>query len=133
MRLLAGMERQPVVIDHDHLAVAPDDGAEEAAKVERHDGDVLDVDILPDVRKLGPVREREDADQFTLVLAGVVEVPRFGALVLRNPGGTCRRCRGRKKNALLGARDFSSSRRAPPKSRIKAVFVEGLSSSHRSS
>ena len=64
-------------------------------EVERHDRDVLEVDVLPDV-ELGPVRQREDADALALVLAGVVEAPQLGPLVLRVPAvaGACgrRRC-----------------------------------------
>src|SRR5262245_19625190 len=38
-RLLARLERQSVVVDHDHRAVAPDDGAL-LSEVERDDGDL---------------------------------------------------------------------------------------------
>ncbi len=42
------------------------------------------MDVVPDV-ELGPVGEREDADAFAGVDAGVVEVPELGALVLGVP------------------------------------------------
>src|SRR6266566_6251042 len=49
-----------------------------------HDGDVLQVDILPDV-KLRPVGKREDPDAFSFVHTRVVQVPELGALVFRVP------------------------------------------------
>ena len=106
-------ERHAAVVDHDHLAVAPHDRPH-GGEIERHDRYVLDVDILPHV-ELGPVRQREHADRFALVLAGVVEVPQLGTLVLRVPAvpGS----RNEKIRSL--ARDFSSSRRAPPKAASK--------------
>ena len=60
--------------------------------------------------------------RFALVLAGVVEVPQFGALVLGVPAvpGIAE-----GENALLGAGFFLVAPRAA-KGRIKAVFVEGL-------
>ena len=119
-RLFAGVEPHALVIDHDHLAVAPDDRAL-GGEIERHDGNVLEVDILPDV-ELGPVREREDADRFALVLAGVVEVPQFGALVLGIPA-VAGIAEG--KNALLGAGFFLVAA-GPAEGRIEAIFVEGL-------
>src|SRR3546814_3323770 len=53
-------------------------------EIEGDDGDVVQVDILPDVQ-FGPVADREDADALPLVLAGIVEVPQFRALVLGIP------------------------------------------------
>src|SRR5690606_10948974 len=53
-------------------------------EIERHDGNGLARDILPDV-ELGPVADREDADALTLRLAGVVEAPEFGPLPLGVP------------------------------------------------
>jgi hypothetical protein len=53
-------------------------------EVEIDDGDVFFVDVLPDVH-LGPVGEGEDADGLAGVDAAVVEVPKFGALVLGVP------------------------------------------------
>ena len=86
-----------------------------AGEVERHDRDVLEVDVLPDV-ELGPVRQREDADALALGFARVVERPQLGALVLRVPAVLCR-CGSEKMRSL--ARLFSSSRRAPPKAASK--------------
>ena len=54
------------------------------AKYMRHDRDLLDVDVLPDVH-LGPVREREDAQALAGMNARVVEVPQLRALVLGIP------------------------------------------------
>ena len=84
-------------------------------EVERHDRDVLEVDVLPDV-ELGPVRQREHPD--------------------RSRPGACGRCRGcqssgrwffgsqrccaeRNEKMRSLARLFSSSRRAPPKAASK--------------
>jgi hypothetical protein len=106
-------QRHALVVDHDQRAVALDHRAL-GGEVQRHDRDVLEVDVLPDV-ELGPVREREHADALALVLAGVVEVPELGALVLRVPAVL----RVRKEKMRSLARTFSSSRRAPPKAASK--------------
>ncbi len=82
-RALAGLERHPLVVDHDQRAVALDDRAL-AGQVERHDRDVLEVDVEPDV-ELGPVREREHADRLAALLLRVVQAPELGPLVLRVP------------------------------------------------
>src|SRR3569623_425046 len=60
LRLLPRLEPHPLVVDHDHHAVAVHDRPL-LGEVERHDRDLLEVDVLPDV-KLGPVGEREDPD-----------------------------------------------------------------------
>src|ERR1019366_5226767 len=53
-------------------------------EVERHDGDVLVVYIVPDV-ELGPVGERKDSDALALIEAAVVEAPELGTLILGVP------------------------------------------------
>ena len=82
-RFLARLERDPVVVHHDQHAVAFHDrpGGRE---VERHHGDLLEVDVAPHV-ELGPVRQREGADALTGADPGVPEVPELGSLVLRIP------------------------------------------------
>ena len=99
LRRLAGLERQALVVDHDQLAVALDDRPRRG-EVERHDRDLLEVDVLPDV-ELGPVRQREDADALALVDPAVVEVPQLGPLVLRIP---LVEAIAERVDALLGAR-----------------------------
>ncbi len=82
-RHFAGVQPHAFVVDHDQRARALDHRAL-GGKIQRHDGDVLQMDVLPDV-ELGPVADGEDADRFTRVLAAVVEVPQLGALVLGVP------------------------------------------------
>jgi hypothetical protein len=53
-------------------------------KVEIDHGNLLLVDVLPDVH-LRPVGERKDANAFAGMNARVVEVPQLGPLVLRVP------------------------------------------------
>ena len=127
LRLLAGIEPHAVVIDHDHLAVAHHHRAA-GGEIERHDRDVLEIDVLPDV-EFGPVRQGEDADRFALALSGIVEVPQFRALVLRIPAMARI---AKRKDALLGARFFFIAARAA-EGRIEAVLVERLLRAHRSS
>src|SRR4029079_11760163 len=81
--LFGAIEPHALVIDHDHLAVAPHDRAL-PCEIERHDGDVFEEDVLPYV-ELGPVGERENADRLALALARVIEAPQFRALVLGIP------------------------------------------------
>ncbi len=57
--LLAGLERHAVVVDHQQRPVAAHHGPL-GGEVERHDRDMLALDVVPDV-ELGPVRERKDA------------------------------------------------------------------------
>ena len=82
-RALVGAERQAIVVHHDEAAVALDHRTL-GREVQRHDRDVLQVDVLPDV-DLGPVGEREHPDGLALVLAGVVEAPQLGPLIARIP------------------------------------------------
>ena len=80
--------------------------------VQRNNRDLLKVDVLPDV-EFGPVGDREDAQRLTGTTTGVVDLPQLGALPLRVP--LVLRRANEKMRSL--ARDFSSSRRAPPKHR----------------
>ena len=82
LRLLAGQQRD-VVLDRDQR-LAADHHRARLGEVQRHDRDVLQVDVMPDVQ-LRPVGKREDADALALVDAAVVEVPQFRALILGIP------------------------------------------------
>ena len=75
--------RQTVVIGHDEVAVNLY-ARTFLCEIERHDRDVLESDVLPNV-KFRPVAEREYANAFSLVYATVVNVPKLWALVLRVP------------------------------------------------
>ena len=52
--------------------------------IHRHDGNIFARDVLPDI-ELGPVGKRENADVLALIDARIVDVPQFGALILRVP------------------------------------------------
>ena len=71
------------VVEDDDLSVA-DHGLARLREVERIDGDLLEVDVLPHV-ELRPVRQREDTDRLAGIDPRIVEVPQLGALVLRVP------------------------------------------------
>ena len=120
LRLLPRLERHPVVVDHDPRPVAVDDRPL-GGEVERHDRDLLAVDVEPDV-ELGPVREREDADRLALAVARVVEPPELGPLVLRVPA-MLRGAEG--EDALLRARLLLVAPRAAERG-VEAVLVERL-------
>ena len=52
--------------------------------VQRHDGNVFDVDVIPDVQ-LRPVAQREHAERFARIVTRVEHVPQFRPLVLGVP------------------------------------------------
>ena len=109
-----------LVVDHDPRPVAVDDRPL-VGEVERHDRDLLAVDVEPDV-ELGPVREREDADRLAAPVARVVEPPELGPLVLRVPA-VLRRAEG--EDPLLRARLLLVAPR-PAEGGVEAVLVERL-------
>src|SRR3546814_1522033 len=76
-------DRKAIVVDHQQQTIAIY-GRGRRGEVERHDRNIFARDILPDV-ELGPVRDREHADALALRLAGVVEVPELGTLLLGVP------------------------------------------------
>src|SRR3546814_11236176 len=82
-RLFAGGEPEAIVIDHQDQPVAFHRRARRR-EIERHDLDLLELDILPDV-EFGPVRQRKDADALALRLARIIQPPQFWALVLGIP------------------------------------------------
>src|SRR5579859_3719872 len=98
------------------LSTAPVSG-----EIERHDRDVFQMDVLPDVQ-LGPVRDGEHPDALTLGLLGIVETPELGALILRVPAVIGR---AEREDTLLGAALLLVAARAA-EGRIEAVFVERL-------
>ena len=53
-------------------------------EVEGHDGDLLEMDVLPHV-ELGPVGQGKDPNALALVDPSVVDVPEFGTLILGVP------------------------------------------------
>ena len=67
------VERQPVVVDHDPGSAALNDRSL-LGKIKRHDRDILDGDVMPDV-KLGPVGERKDTNGFAGVNPSIEEIP----------------------------------------------------------
>ncbi len=112
--------KDALVVDHDQRAVLLDHFAL-GGEVQRHDRDLLQVDVLPDVQ-LGPVGQREDADRLTLLDLAVVHVPQLGALVLRVPAVLAVT---EGVHALLGAGLFLVAARAT-KGGIEAVLVQRL-------
>ncbi len=116
----AGQQFQARVFGEDHHAVALDIGAL-LGEVERHERDVLGLDVAPDV-DLGPVRQREGAHAFALADLAVVDVPEFRALVARIPAMV-----GRAEgiDALLGAAGFLVAACAA-EGRVELAGVERL-------
>ncbi len=119
-RLLARVQRHAIVVHHDQRTVALHHRAL-GREVQRHDRDVVQVDVLPDV-ELGPVRHRKHADRLTLVHARVVYAPELGSLVLRVPAMLRR---AEREDPLLGAALLLVAARTA-KGGIEAVEVERL-------
>ncbi len=118
-------QRHAFVIDHDQHAVARDHGTLRR-QIKRDDRNIFLQDILPDIQ-LGPAGEREDADLFALVDAGIVGLPHFRPLRFRVPGVFLV---SEGKDALLGARFLLVAARAP-EGRVETIFVERLPERHR--
>ena len=84
-----------------------------AGEVERHDRDVLQVDVLPDV-ELGPVREREDADALALGACGCCRAARAPGAGSSGPSGAGRS--GTRRSApWRGASPRRAARRRRPR------------------
>ena len=81
-RLLALEHRHVAVDGHQHPVAAEHLAA--VGEVQRRQLDLALGDEPPDV-ELGPVRQREHAQVLAAVVAGVVDAPQLGALVLRVP------------------------------------------------
>ncbi|RMV96151.1 hypothetical protein ALP01_05381 [Pseudomonas caricapapayae] len=77
------MLEDALVVDHDQRTVLLDNVAL-GCKIQRHDRDAFEVDVLPDVQ-LGPVGKREHTDRLAFVDVAVIDVPQLGALVFRVP------------------------------------------------
>ncbi len=113
-------EEHALVVDHDQRSV-PLDHRPGCRQVERHDRDLLEVDVLPDV-ELGPVRQREHPHRLTLVPAHVVGAPELRALLLGVP--TVLR-RTDAEDALLGPRLLLVAS-GPTERRVEPPLVERL-------
>ena len=79
------------------------------------------MDVLPDV-KLGPVRDREDPDALPLGLAGIVQLPQLGALVLGVPAVVGR---AEREHPLFRAGFFLVAARAT-EGHVEIVFRKRL-------
>src|SRR6202040_3468700 len=120
LRLLAFLQREALVIDHQYQAVALY-GRPRRREVERDDRDLLKMDVLPDV-ELGPVADWKDPDRLALGFLGVVQPPKLRPLILRIPamiGGA------EREHALLGAAFLLVAPRAA-ECRIEMVQIERL-------
>src|SRR6185369_3053836 len=71
------------VVEDDDLPIA-DHRLARLCEVERIDGDLLEVDVLPHV-ELRPVRQRENPDRLAGIDPRIVEVPQLGALIFGIP------------------------------------------------
>jgi hypothetical protein len=65
-------------------SLATDEHGTLFGKIQRHDRDVLGVNVLPHV-KFSPIREWKDPEAFTCMKAGIKDVPEFWTLVSRVP------------------------------------------------
>src|SRR4030095_17219322 len=92
-------QTEPLLVAEEQHA-APLDHQAPGREVERHDRNVLALDVAPDVER-GPVRQREDADALAGIEAAVIEMPQLGPLAARIPamGGAAQ-----GEDPLLGAR-----------------------------
>src|ERR1700722_2117500 len=89
--------------------------------VKRNDGNIFEMDVLPDVH-LRPVRKRKNADDFAGVQFARKKIPKFGALIFRIPlteGIT------ERKNALLGA-GFFLVPASTSKCRVESTGSKGI-------
>src|SRR5262249_21241883 len=98
LRLLTGLKRHAVVIDHDPGA-RPFHHGPLLGKIKWHHRDFFQHDVMPDV-ELGPVRQREYADRLTWLDSGVEQIPKLWTLITRIPGMALR---AKREDALLGA------------------------------
>ena len=107
-----------VVLHRDERAAAHQHGPL-LGEIQRHDGDVLQVDVLPDV-ELGPVRERKHAHALARVDAGVEQIPQLGPLVLGVP---LAEAVAEGEDALLGAGLLLVAARAPD-GRVESALAQ---------
>ena len=80
---LAGIQRHAIVINHDECTIALDYGPL-GRVIQRNNRNLFAMDVLPNV-EFGPVRNRKHPDTLAWSLAGVVEIPKFGSLLLWVP------------------------------------------------
>src|SRR6202034_4346142 len=95
---LARRQWKAMVVHHEKYAVPLDDRPF-GGKVQGHDLDILQMDVLPNIQ-LGPIGNGEYTNTLALVRGGVVETPELGALILRVPA-MLRRAKG--EDSFLGA------------------------------
>src|SRR5690606_23335809 len=119
-RPFAGEQPHALVVHHDQRALALHHRAL-VREVERHDRDLFQVDVEPDV-ELGPIGEREGADALALGDLAVVEVPQLGPLVFGIP---LAEAIAERVDALFGARAFFVAARTP-ESRVVAAGLQRL-------
>ena len=107
------LDRNQAVAAHQHLALF--------CKVERHNGNIFQMDVMPDVQ-FRPVGERKNADAFAGTDPAVVEIPQFGPLVLRVPlpGAVAE-----GKDAFLGAGPLFVSPRTA-EGRVESVLAQPI-------
>ena len=87
--------------DDDNGAIANDD-VMFAGEIQRHDGNIFQVDVQPDIQ-LGPIGKRKYADALAFVDARIKNIPQFGTLALGVP---LAKGIAEGVNSFLGARFF---------------------------
>src|ERR1700754_3030763 len=73
--LLAGQTFHEGLLDGNE-AISTNEHLARLSKVERHDGNVLEMDVMPHI-ELRPVGEGKDTNAFARIDAGVVKVPQL--------------------------------------------------------
>ena len=110
-----GAQRHALVVDHEQQPVALDHRARRR-EIQRHDRDVLQMDVLPDV-ELGPVREREHADALALRLLRRCRDSRARAAGASGPSGDWPSGRRRRAPWRGSSPRRAARRRRPRRSR----------------
>src|SRR5664279_3245324 len=124
-RLLAGRERQAIIIDHDQRAVALHDRTL-LGEIQGHNRNVLGPDVFPHV-EFGPIGQWKHPHGFARLDTGIEQLPQLGPLIARVPA----MARGAvRENALLGAALFLIAPR-PTESGVEAPLVQGLAQAFR--
>src|SRR5579859_2373947 len=119
-RRLPGLQGKALIVHHENEAVALD-RRPRRREVQRHDGNLLAMDVLPDI-ELRPVRDGKHADTLALGLLGVVQMPELGALILGVPAVTRRT---EREHPLLRPALLLVAARAA-EGRIKTIEIQRL-------
>ena len=82
-RYFARTQPKAGVVDHEEQAIALHRWPGRR-KIQRYDRYAFEVYVLPDV-EFRPVGKRKNTNTLTLELAGVIDIPKFGALIFRIP------------------------------------------------